>query len=65
MLVLGVLTQVAVAVVHLGRLLRQASFVFTAAFADTVVLIGLAARPFSGTAIDDGPLRAALVTAAP
>ena len=43
MLILGVLTQVAVAVVQLDRLRPQALalFVFTSAFAATVVLIGL------------------------
>ena len=49
MLILGVLTQVAVAVVQLDRLRPQALalFVFTTAFAATVVLIGLSERPFS------------------
>jgi hypothetical protein len=64
MLILGVLTQVAVAVVHLERMRAQALalFVFTAAFAVTVALIGLAERPLAGE-IEDAPLRAALVSA--
>ena len=66
-LILGVLTQVAVAVVQLDRLRPQALalFVFTAAFAATVALIGLGERPFTGHDIDDGPLRAALASATP
>jgi hypothetical protein len=62
---LGVLTQVAVAVVQLDRLRPQALalFVFTTAFAATVALIGVNERPFSGRAIDDAPIRAAIVSA--
>ena len=65
MLALGVLTQVAVAVVQLERLRPQALalFVFTTAFAATVVLIGLGERPFSRDLIDDSPLRAAVASA--
>ena len=65
MLALGVLTQVAVAVVQLERLRQQALalFVFTTAFAATVVLIGLGERPFSRDLIDDSPLRAAVASA--
>ena len=64
MLVLGVLTQVAVAVVQLERMRPQALalFVFTTAFAATVVLIGLGERPFSRDLIDDSPLRAAVAS---
>jgi hypothetical protein len=67
MLVLGVLTQIAVAVVQLDRLRPQALalFVFTTAFAATAVLIGLAEQPFSGTEADAAPLRAAVASAAP
>ena len=67
MLVLGVLTQIAVAVVQLERLRPQALalFVFTTAFAATVVLIGLARNPFSGEEIDVAPLRAAVASAMP
>lgn len=67
MLVLGVLTQAAVAVVQLERLRPQALalFVFTTAFAATVVLIGLSERPFAGDETEAAPLRAALATAAP
>ncbi len=67
MIVLGVLTQVAVAVVQLDRLRPQALalFVFTTAFAATIGLIGLHERPFSGTAIDGAPLRLAISTATP
>jgi hypothetical protein len=66
-LILGVLTQIAVAVVQLDRLRPQALalFVFTTAFAATVVLIGLSERPFSGRAIDAAAIRAAVATAAP
>lgn len=48
MLVLGLLTQIAVAVVQLEKMRPQALalFVFTTAFAATVVLIGLAERSF-------------------
>ena len=64
MLALGVLTQVAVAVVQLERLRPQALalFVFTTAFAATVVMIGLGERPFSRDLIDDSPLRAAVAS---
>jgi hypothetical protein len=64
-LILGVLTQIAVAVVQLDRLRPQALalFVFTAAFASAVALIGLGERPFTGHEIDDEPLRAALASA--
>src|SRR6185369_10600859 len=67
MFVLGVLTQIAVAVVQLERLRPQALalFVFTTAFAATVVLIGLARDPFSGKEIDAAPLRAAVASATP
>jgi hypothetical protein len=67
MLILGVLTQVAVAVVQLERLRPQALalFVFTTAFAATVVLIGLAKQPPSDAALDAAPLRAAVTTAMP
>jgi hypothetical protein len=65
MLALGVLTQVPVAVVQLERLRPQALalFVFTTAFAATVVIIGLGERPFSRDLIDDSPLRAAVASA--
>ena len=65
MLALGVLTQVAVAVVQLERLRPQALalFVFTTAFAATVMMIGLGERPFSRDLIDDSPLRAAVASA--
>ena len=65
MLILGVLTQVAVAVVQLDKIRPQALalFVFTTAFAATVVMIGLSERPFSGRAIDDVALRAAIASA--
>jgi hypothetical protein len=64
-LILGFLTQIAVAVVQLDRLRPQALAlcVFTAAFAATVVLIGLGERPFTGHAIDDAPIRTALASA--
>ena len=67
MFVLGVLTQIAVAVVHLDRLRPQALAlaVFTTAFAATVVLIGLAEQPFSGRELDSAPFRAALASATP
>jgi len=67
MLVLGFLTQVAVAVVQLEKLRPQALalFVFTTAFAATVALIGLSERPFSGRQIDDAVLRATVASAAP
>ena len=65
MLALGVMTQVAVAVVQLERLRPQALalFVFTTAFAATVVIIGLGERPFSRDLIDDSPLSAAVASA--
>ena len=64
-IILGVLTQVAVAVVQLDKIRPQALalFVFTTAFAATVALIGLGERPFSGRPINDAPLRAAIVSA--
>jgi len=67
MLVLGVLTQIAVAVVQLDRMRPQALalFVFTTAFAATVVLIGLANESFSGKEIDAAPLRSAIATVTP
>ena len=66
-LILGVLTQIAVAVVQLDRLRPQvlALLVFTTAFAATVAVVGLGERPFSGRAIDDAPLRAAVASASP
>jgi hypothetical protein len=66
MLVLGVLTQLAVAVVQLERMRPQALalFVFTTAFAATVSLIGYAEGPFTGWAVDDTPLREAVASAA-
>jgi hypothetical protein len=66
MLILGVLTQVAVAVVQLDKMRPQALalFVFSTAFAATVVMVGLNERPFSGRAIDDVALRAAIASAA-
>jgi hypothetical protein len=65
MLILGVATQFAIAVVQLDRLRPQALalFVFTTAFAATAVLVGLAERPFMGKHIGDGPLRAAIASA--
>jgi hypothetical protein len=67
MLILGVLTQIAVAVVQLERLRPQALalFVFTAAFAATVVLIGLGEQPISSAEIDGAPLLAAVASATP
>ncbi|MFO1037582.1 MAG: hypothetical protein U1E45_12100 [Geminicoccaceae bacterium] len=64
MVILGVLTQVAVAVVHLDKMRPQAMAlaVFTAAFAATAILIGLAERP--DKELNDSPLRVALATAA-
>ena len=64
MLILGVATQFAIAVVQLERLRPQALalFVFTTAFAATVVLVG-AERPFTGKHIADDPLRAAIASA--
>ena len=65
MLILGVLTQIAVAVVQLEHLRPQALalFVFTTAFAATVVLIGFGEQPISGAEIDAAPLRAAVASA--
>jgi hypothetical protein len=65
-IILGVLTQVAVAVVQLERMRPQALalFVFTTAFAATIALIGYAEGPFAGWAVDDAPLREAMATAA-
>ena len=65
--ILGVLTQVAVAVVQLDKLRPQALalFVFTTAFAATIVLIGLYARPFAANGVSDAPLRAAVATGLP
>ena len=65
MLVLGVLTQVAVAVVQLDRLRPQALalFVFTTAFAATMALIGLESH--SGEAIDAAPLSSAVASVVP
>jgi hypothetical protein len=67
MLVLGILTQIAVAVVQLEKLRPQALalFVFTTAFAATVVLIGLADRSFLNDTMATAPLVAALESAAP
>jgi Protein of unknown function (DUF4239) len=66
-IMLGVLTQIAVAVVQLDKIRPQALalFVFTTAFATTVALIGLDERPFSGSTIDDSAFRAAIASAAP
>jgi len=65
--ILGVLTQVAVAVVQLDKMRPQALalFVFTTAFAATVVLIGLYARPYAANGVSDAPLRAAVATGLP
>jgi len=67
MLVLGVLTQLAVAVVQLEKLRPQALalFVFTTAFAATVVLIGLSERSFLTDTTATAPLVAALETVQP
>lgn len=67
MLVLGILTQLAVAVVQLEKLRPQALalFVFTTAFAATVVLIGLADRSFLNDAMAAAPLVEALESATP
>jgi hypothetical protein len=67
MLALGVLTQLAIAVVQLERLRPQALalFVFTTAFATTVVLIAFADRPASAGQLDAAPLRAAVASAMP
>lgn len=64
---LGVLTQIAVAVVQLDKARPQALalFVFTTAFALTVALIGAGERPFSGRMIDDEPLREAMTSVNP
>ena len=64
---LGILTQIAVAIVQLDKIRPQvlALLVFTTAFAATVVLIGLNERPFSGRPINDAPLRAAIASAIP
>ena len=64
MLVLGLLTQIAVAVVQLEKMRPQALalFVFTTAFAATVVLIGLAERSFPDDAAA-APFVAALESA--
>jgi hypothetical protein len=64
-IMLGILTQIAIAVVQLDKVRPQALalFVFTTAFATTVALIGLGEKPFSGRAIDDSPLRAAIASA--
>jgi hypothetical protein len=61
---LGVLTQIAVAVVQLDKVRPQALalFVFTTAFAVTVALIAVSERPFSGRIIDDEPLREAIAS---
>lgn len=66
MLVLGLLTQIAVAVVQLEKMRPQALalFVFTTAFAATVVLIGLAERSFPDDAAA-APFVAALESAGP
>ena len=62
---LGILTQIAVAVVQLDKVRPQALalFVFTTAFATTVALIGLGERPFSGRIIDFTPLGEAIASA--
>lgn len=63
MVMMGIFTQVAVAVVHLDKMRPQALalFVFTTAFAASVGLTGLHERPFSsGVAVDDLPLRVAI-----
>ena len=64
---LGVLTQIAVAVVQLDKVRPQqlALFVFTTAFAVTLAFIALGERPFSGRSIDDEPLREAIAGASP
>ncbi len=64
-IILGVLTQIAIAVVQLDRMRPQALalFVFTTAFAATDALIGINEHPFSGRAIDDAPIRAAIASA--
>ena len=62
---LGIMTQIAVAVVQLDKVRPQALalFVFTTAFATTVALIGLGERPFSGRIIDFTPLGEAIASA--
>jgi len=67
MVILGIITQVAVAAVHLEKLRPQALalFIFTTGFAATVALIGLNERPFSSRTIDDAALRSAIVSASP
>jgi hypothetical protein len=67
MLMLGILTQFAVAVVQLDKLRPQALalFVFTTAFAATVALIGLADRSFLNDTTAAAPLVAALESAIP
>jgi hypothetical protein len=67
MLILGVLTQIAVAVVQLERLRPQALalFVFTTSFAATVVLIGFGEQALSDAGIDAAPLRAAVASMTP
>lgn len=64
-LLLGFLTQVAVAAVQLDKLRPQvlALGIFTVAFAGTVALIAVNERPFAGRIIDDAPIRAAIGTA--
>lgn len=66
-IVIGVLTQTAIAVCQLDKARPQALalFVFTAAFATTVALIGVGERPFSGRIIDDEPLREAMTPMSP
>ena len=63
---LGILTQIAVAVVQLDKVRPQALalIVFTTAFATTVALIGAGERPFAGWSIDDSPLADAIASAA-
>src|SRR5215207_4643539 len=62
---LGVLTQIAVAVVQLDKVRPQALalIVFTTAFATTVALIGLGERPFQNRNIDISPLTQAAASA--
>jgi uncharacterized membrane protein SirB2 len=65
--VLGVLTQIAVAVVQLEKMRPQALalFVFSTAFAATVVLMGLSERPFAGRPIDSAALRGVVAMKSP
>ena len=65
MLILGVLTQIAVAEVQLERLRPQALalLVFTTAFAATVVVIAFGEQPIADTGA--APLRAAVASATP